>query len=360
MKKILILLTFISSFFFSPLQAMNKMKSGEEEPYQLSKQEKKLESYRYFDWVCPYCLYSGYPKIGVPLIGKEKKLRRTHYYHKLRKMTAQEKAVELQKLLEKSSDSEWWWDTRTHIAIALIANVSSNKILHKAVAYSDYMLVDLLLHYGADPDAIRFDSSFTLRTPLFNASNKQMAQLLVKYGANIYHRDCFGSLLHNSIWNNHPIDLIQYYLAQGLKVDSQNHRRNTVLHCIALHNNNTKRLQLSEIVLYATTSLDKKNEDGETAENILHRRLQEDGECQKKHLTSKDMKACYQCTNEMILAMIHRTQLSQKWRIFARGWIYAFKNEPTSLLSWLPSELIVLIKEFVKLLPYKLGAKNNI
>ena len=113
MKKILIFLAFMTSLsFLSTLQAMEK-EQADEEPYQLSKQEKQLESYRIQHYMCKHCPPGGPPKLGVPLIGTEKLMYNTVYGQTvLYLMTQEEKDQELQKQLTNFGSTPTWWHDR--------------------------------------------------------------------------------------------------------------------------------------------------------------------------------------------------------------------------------------------------------
>ena len=107
--------------------------------------------------------------------------------------------------------------------------------LNRAVDNDYYALVKFLLDHNADPNII---SSFDERTPLFDAENAAMAQLLVSKGALIQNQDYIGSnLLHNVICHHYQPALIKYYHSQGVRYDAQNKYGNTSLELLTIHNN---------------------------------------------------------------------------------------------------------------------------
>jgi hypothetical protein len=358
---ITIFLTYIMVLSPSLIKAIEKI--VKEEPYQLSEQEKELEKYRTDNLECLYCPIGGPPKVGVPFIGMEKQLLATSYGQKLLQIPQAEKDQELTKLLEDHIDF-FWWHIRTHVAIAALAKANSNKLLRTAILRSDYMLVALLLHHGANPNENQVDEIFYNEPPIFHAKNKQIAELLVNYGADVHKKIDGDSVLYYMLQYAKDINLIRYLLIQKkVPIDSCNTHGNTLLHAIALHCKHIDNtLQKTELLLYNGVPLDVKNNYQETAEDILNRKLSKKFflyTAEVNYWLSHQQPLIYEVLTMIQEQRERRAKLPQKWKTFGRCWAYEFKNEGTNLLSWLPAEIMMLIKEFVKAPPYKINREDN-
>ena len=144
---------------------------------------------------------------------------------------------------------------------------TGNRPLGLAVGREDYYLTKLLLKHGAYPN-LKVD----LYSPaLFLAENKKLAELLLRYGANVNDRG--GKFKHTilckvSFDSDHEVNLIQLYIDAGANVNEVTDQEgNTLLHLLALDYcllGSKKVLEKAQILLAAGADLEIANKEGKT------------------------------------------------------------------------------------------------
>jgi ankyrin repeat protein len=345
MKKIYISLTFTITFFSIPaIKAMEKIE--EEEPYQLSEQEKKLESYRNPNLTCPYCPSDGPPKLGVPLV------EQTMQSDTLREITPEARNNMLQISVKTHDSKSSYWHERYHRALlikynAVLTEEMETFLLQNAVEHEDYMLVQFFLQHGINAN----------KTPLsLLTKSKALTSLLVVYGANIHAKNKDGmSAFHLAAsFSQTKVDLIIYCITQGMDINSVKKYNDSALHYVAkniryteIENYNT--IQKADFILHAGISLNIKNKSQQTAEDCLNTLLEKIDEEKLHNSLETEAYDIKKSAIKQILDLIgnerrERIVLFQPWKIFFIGWC----RDNNAVHFLLPVELMCTIYELFK------------
>ncbi|MDP1603569.1 MAG: ankyrin repeat domain-containing protein [Legionella sp.] len=191
-------------------------------------------------------------------------------------------------------EMHWLYHSLLHIAakygyidcmkllIARGADVNSNLVdysgamkgtpLGNAVKENQYVAAQLLLASGASVHLKR--NGFT---PLHDAKNVEMAELLYSHGADVnaicgedtHAAICKGnSVLHSSVWGKSPSpDLVLFLIRNGANVQTVNKAREIVLHLLVFPYQ-THVLQKLNILLQAGTNILHTDEQGRTPKDL--------------------------------------------------------------------------------------------
>lgn len=146
------------------------------------------------------------------------------------------------------------------VTLASIHAAFGQEILSAAGA-GDTTTVARLLE--VNPDAVNTRDSFSKRTPLHFATEKDhldVAELLLKKGADINAQDYMGlTALHWAVDRQHK-DIVEFLLANKARVDLQDEQGQTPLHLTVWNRN----ADLAELLISHGAPLDAKNKDGAT------------------------------------------------------------------------------------------------
>ena len=157
----------------------------------------------------------------------------------------------LEKLLAINFGAPGYYLKRYHIAAALYAGANPKLItFHEFIdAQTDYVLCQMLLERGCDPNARWLDTPM-----LFRLRTVQMAQLFLQHGASIREVSGRESLFFKTIQPDYETGLIELYKRAGLSVKgSHNYKALLVdfalLH--AVHYSSGEKLQMLEAKVHA-------------------------------------------------------------------------------------------------------------
>lgn len=248
MKKVIIILLYLVS---SALVAMEEEKSA---PDDFTQTEKIFESYENNGSKCTCCLFTELPALkiqplGDPLIDVEAIMRATVYGQWALSLSQEAKNQEVYKLLRDSRRAAFfdkdvvlkgYPHLRRHWAILVAAGADANvkdnntSLLKTAILCEDRQFADFLLRHKANVNK----ESVHEEWPIFCAKDEEMAALLVSYGADVKIRGgAWGrSLVQEAIERSQAgksVDLIKYYLGQGVDINATNDNEGTVLHSLA-------------------------------------------------------------------------------------------------------------------------------
>ncbi len=266
--------------------------SSDEEYYDEERMREELRELKYekVDG-CQYCPTRGCSLMGQPLSCKDVM---SPFWHKVKKEYTQEQKNQLlrDRMSDRGGDAEYYRHHRCHWAAAVCAGADPNTQVNyfgkeralNATLHQDYELVKIFLEHDADPNLISWSNS----CPLCYAKNKRLARLLVKHGANAKETKCSfnHTLIHHAMLHNltgKADELVAYYLEQGIDPNKRDGFGYTTLHqlarwCAEYHfkSNPNMLRKTAQLLIDAGVSLNAKNNNGETAEDILVRKKKEE------------------------------------------------------------------------------------
>jgi ankyrin repeat protein len=120
--------------------------------------------------------------------------------------------------------------------------VDSVPILYWAAVYNKENIVRLLLDRGADPNIQTGDSS----TPIFAADDPNIMDMLIRYGAEVNHKDIKGETMLSYLarsTEHDAIPLIKLLVARGADVNTKDNEGKTPL-IKAVHSQENERVKL--------------------------------------------------------------------------------------------------------------------
>ena len=213
------------------------------------------------------------PKIGSKLTYSNVM---NNFWEKMAQCDQGKKDEVLKKIMLKSYDNYQRQCQRRFIAAAVCIGANPDVLeygnfgdrpLSQSTLMQDYLLTELLLKHGAYPNLkVDFYSP-----ALFLAENKKLAELLLRYGANVNDRG--GKFKHTilckvSFDSDHEVNLIQLYIDAGANVNEVTDQEgNTLLHLLALDYcllGSKKVLEKAQILLAAGADLEIANKEGKT------------------------------------------------------------------------------------------------
>ncbi|KAF8204496.1 ankyrin repeat protein, partial [Mycena galopus ATCC 62051] len=132
-----------------------------------------------------------------------------------------------------------------------------------AAGSGDTELVQFLLASGADPNLQHSAARFP--PILFQATNTDVAHLLLDAGANIHAQDNSARNVLAHMMDKPDVSLLQFFLERGVDPNHEDHFKQTPLHhaCIL------KADAAVELLLqFGATTLEKANSNGQTPVHI--------------------------------------------------------------------------------------------
>ena len=157
-------------------------------------------------------------------------------------------------------------------SVALFHLVDAGNVLLRPIDHDDYEVIQIVLEHGANPN-----KTIIFVPSSYFAKNKRMAKLLIKYGAKISKDTIWGTtILHEAINSDRQPSLINFYIKQGIPINSLDRNNRTALHVSALSANYSSNLisdvDLKKTVQYllkAGIDIDAKDKEGKTAQDSL-------------------------------------------------------------------------------------------
>jgi cytohesin len=146
-------------------------------------------------------------------------------------------------------------------AILLVAFFEKEKrieIFNIAVCNNDVTKVEVLLR--RDPELINAQGMRNKIKPLFGASSKEMAELLIQYGADINARTPEGYMPIHAFVSNSSKGALELLIAKGADVNAKSNYGNTPLHCASDIGN----IEAAKILLSHGAEINAKNNNGDT------------------------------------------------------------------------------------------------
>lgn len=201
---------------------------------------------------------------------------------------------------------------KKHCAMTIVGLANPNNpkingmILHGGILENHFEFVKFLLEHKMDPNTCNEEGI----PALFYADNREMAALLVAHGADVKRVQkpegvsLFGYAVIQHT-NPESINLLSYYLEQGVDMNNVDDKENTALHLLADQNNwiyksekvQKNFLDKARLLLKARISL-KFNKRRETAQQLLDNFISGSISIAKNHYTCELQKTIHEYEQE--------------------------------------------------------------
>lgn len=195
-------------------------------------------------------------------------------------------------------------------------------LLHVSCDKKDLPFTEFLVGYGADVNARdKFQAS-----PLFYVQELEIVKFLLLKGADRHTKNSMGeSLFYNAIRSSPTnIDVLHYYFDQKMDMTCCNSAGYTLLHALArsivVNKINVRLLKATVTFLFLREKicLNKKNNRGDTAQDLARRFLKQAGPC--GHGVKKPSEDCSICivrsSLKCFIDLIQQESLRISWRTF--------------------------------------------